>query len=65
MSNILQESVKILDVLAAFSTVYSPIMFSLSSKFKGTRGKGLWKYNNVLYEISTYITSMINMSYLP
>ena len=35
-------------------------MFSLSSKSEGTRGKGLRKHNNSLFENSTYISSMGN-----
>ena len=58
ISNVLQESVKNPDVLAAFLTDHSPIMFSLFSKSGGMRGKGLWKHNNSLYEKSTYINSM-------
>ena len=65
MSNVLQESVKNPDVLTAFSTDHSPIMFSLSSKSEGKRGKGLWKHNKSLCEKSTYINSMKNISYLP
>ena len=38
------------DVLAAFLTNDSPIMFSLFSRSEGTRVKGLWKHNNSLYE---------------
>ena len=48
ISNILQESLKKPDVLAAFSTDHSPIMFSLFSKSEGKRGKGLWKHSNSL-----------------
>ena len=58
MSNVLQESVKNPDVLTAFSTDHSPIMFSLFSKSEGKRGKGLWKHNNSLCEKSAYINSM-------
>ena len=43
ISSVLQEPVKTPDVLAVSSTDHSPIMFSLLSKFEGTRGKGLWK----------------------
>ena len=39
--NNLRESGKNPDVLAAFLTNDSPIMFSLFSKSEGTRGKGL------------------------
>ena len=42
-SIVLQESVKNPDVLAAFSTDHSPILFSVFSKPEGTRGKGFWK----------------------
>ena len=54
----LQELVKNPDVLAAFLTGHSPIIFSLFSKSEGKRGKGLWKYNNSLCEKGTYINSM-------
>ena len=57
-SNVLQESEKNPDVLAAFSTDHLPIIFSLFSKSEGTRGKGLWKHNNSLCDKSTYINSM-------
>ena len=40
ISNVLQESVKNLDVLAALSTDHSP-MFSFSSKSEGARHNGL------------------------
>ena len=40
-SNVLQESVKNLDVLAVFSADLSPITLSLLSKSEGKRGKSL------------------------
>ena len=45
MFNVLQESLKKPDVLAAFSNDHST-MLSLFSKSEGTRGKGLWTHNN-------------------
>ena len=42
ISNVSQESVKNPDVLAAFLTDHSPIMFSLFSKSEGKRVKGYW-----------------------
>ena len=39
ISNVLQESVKNPDVLAAFLTDHSPIMFSVSSKSEGREVK--------------------------
>ena len=65
ISNVLQESVKNPDVLAAFSTDHSPMMFSVFSKSEGKRGKDLWKHNNSLCEESLYIDSIKNISYLP
>ena len=59
ISNVLQESVKNPDVLAAFSTDHSPIIFSFFSKSEGKRGKGLWKHKNSLCEKTGYINSMI------
>ena len=54
----MQKSVKNPDIVAASSTGYSPIMFSLFSKSEGTRSKCLWKHNNSLCEKSTCINSM-------
>ena len=56
--NILQESVKSLDVLAAFSTDHSPLMFSLFNKSQGMKDKSFWKHDNSLCEKSTYINGM-------
>ena len=58
ISNISQEYLKKPNVLAAFSTDHSPIMFSLFSKSEETGGKGLWKHNNSLCEKSTYIQTI-------
>ena len=54
----MQKSVKNPDVVAAFSTEHSLIMFSLFSKSEGTRSKCLWKHNNSLCEKITCINSM-------
>ena len=62
--NVLQESVKNPNVIAALSTDHSPIMFSLFSKSGGTRGKALWKHNNSLCDKSTYIDSKKKHIYL-
>ena len=58
ISGVLQESVKNPDVLAAFLTGHSPIIFSVFNKSEGTRGKDLWKHKNSLCEKSTYINGM-------
>ena len=58
ISSVLEESVKNLDVLAAFSTDHSAIIFPLFHKSEGRGGKGLWKHNNSLYEKTTYINGM-------
>ena len=58
ISNVLQESVKTPDVLAAFSTDYLPIMISFFSKSKGKSGKGSWNHNNSLCEESKHNNSM-------
>ena len=55
ISNVLQESLKNPNVLAAFSTDHSPIMFSLFSTSEETGGKCLWKHNNFLCDKSIYI----------
>ena len=41
-----------------FLTDHSPIMLSFSNKFEETKGKGLWKHNNSLWENSTHMNSM-------
>ena len=48
ISNLLQESVNKTEVLAAFSTKHSPLLFSLDLHKDENRGKGLWKFNNSL-----------------
>ena len=42
VSNLLQESVNNTDILAAFSTDHSPLLFSLDLRKDENRGKGLW-----------------------
>ena len=58
ISSVLEESVKNLNVLAAFSTDHSAIIFPLFHKSEGRGGKGLWKHNNSLCEKTTYINGM-------
>lgn len=48
VSNLLQESVKDTEVLPAFSSNHSPILFSLVSTEPASKGKGQWKFNNSL-----------------
>ena len=57
ISNVLQESVKSPNVLAAFFNDHA-LIFSCFSKSEGRRGKGLWKHNNSLCEKRTYINSI-------
>ena len=47
-ANLLQEFVNKTDVLAAFSTDHSSLLFSLDLSKDENRGKGLWKFNNYL-----------------
>ena len=58
ISNVLQEYLKKPNILPAFSTDHSPIMFSLFTISEETGGKGLWKHNNSSCEKSTYIHTM-------
>ena len=48
VSNKLQESIKITDVLASLSTDHSPISFSLKRSQIIAKGKGLWIFNSSL-----------------
>ena len=58
LSNLLQESVNKTDILAAFSTDHSPLLFSLKLRTDENRGKGLWKFNNSLGMNSDFQTKM-------
>ena len=58
LSNLLQESVNKTDILAAFSTDHSPLLFSLKLRTDENRGKGLWKFNNSLSMNSDFQTKM-------
>ena len=58
VSNLLQESVNKMEVLAAFSTDHSLLLFSLDLRKDENRGKGLWKFNNSLSMNSDFQTKM-------
>ena len=58
VSNLLQESINKTEVLAAFSTDHSPLLFSLDLRKDENRGKGLWKFNNSLSMNSDFQTKM-------
>ena len=58
LSNLLQELVNKTDILAAFSTDHSPLLFSLKLRTDENRGKGLWKFNNSLSMNSNFQTKM-------
>ena len=58
LSNLLQESVNKTDILAAFSTDHSPLLFSLKLRTDENRGKGLWKFNNSLSMNSDFQTKI-------
>ena len=46
------------DVLTAFSTDHSPLLFSLDLRKYKNRGKGFWKFNNSLSMNSDFVTKM-------
>ena len=56
VSNLLQESVNKTDLLAAFSTDQSLLLFSLDLRKNLNRGKGLWKFNNSLSMNCEFVT---------
>ena len=58
VSNLRQESVKKMDVLAAFSTDHSPLLFSLDLRKDENRSKGLWKFSNSLSRNSDFQIKM-------
>ena len=60
VSNNLQESINKMDILTALSTDYSPIFFSFSKNIGISRGKGLWKFNNLLCHKPDFITELKN-----
>ena len=55
---LLPESVNKTNVLAAFSTDHSLLLFSLDFPKDENRGKGLWKFNNSLSMNSDFQTKM-------
>ena len=58
LSNLLQESVNKTNVLAAFSTDHSPLLFSLGLSKDENRGKTLWKFINFFCMNSYFVTKM-------
>ena len=60
ISNTMQESIIKPDVLASFCTNHSPIFFSLQLKDMPARGKGFWKFNNLLTSNAEYLEKMEN-----
>ena len=56
VSNLLQESVNKTDLLAAFSTDQSLLLFSLDLRKNLNRGKGLSKFNNSLSMNCEFVT---------
>ena len=57
--NLLQESVNKTEVLTAFSTDHSPLLFSLDLHKDENRKNGLWKFNNSLSMNSYFQTKGI------
>ena len=60
ISNILQESIMKIEVIACFCTDHSLIFFSLQLKDMPIRGKGFWKFNNSLTSNDDYVEKMKN-----
>ena len=58
ISNNIQENVKDSDILVAFSTDHSPVIFSLLLNKDKNRGKGLWKFNNSLTANDEFVEKM-------
>ena len=58
VSNLPQYSVNKPDVLAAFSTDHSSLLFSVDLRKDQNRGKWLWKFNNSLTMNSDFVTKM-------
>ena len=58
ISNNIQENVKDSDILAAFSTDHSPVIFSMLLNKDKNRGKGLWKFNNSLTANDEFVDKM-------
>ena len=58
ISNQLQDTVKKTDVLAAFTSDHSALIFTLSTNQDEGRGKGLWKFNNSLALNSDFVDKM-------
>ena len=58
VANLLQEFVNKTDVLTAFTTDHSSLLFSLDLRKDENRGKGLWKFNNYLGMNSDFQTKM-------
>ena len=56
VSNLLQEPVNKTNVLAAFSTDHSSLLFSLDLRKYQNRGKGPWKFSNSLSMNSEFVT---------
>ena len=55
----MQDYVKNPDILAAYSTDHSPLLFSLFlNKKEENRGKGLWKFNSSLTTNSDFVEKM-------
>ena len=58
VSNLPQDSVNKPDVLAAFSTDHSSLLFSLDLRKDENSAKRLWKFNNSLTMNSDFATKM-------
>ena len=58
ISNQLQDTVKKTDIVAAFTSDHSPLIFTLSMNQDEGRGKGLWKFNNSLALNSDFVDKM-------
>ena len=58
ISNQLQDTVKKTDIVAAFTSDHSPLIFTLSMNQDEGRGKSLWKSNNSLALNSDFVDKM-------
>ena len=57
-SNQQQDTVKKTDILAAFTSDHSPLIFTLSTNQDDGRGKDLWKFNNSLALNSDFVDKL-------
>ena len=58
ITNVLQQQVSKIDILPSILSDHSPVVFSLVNDINEKRGRGYWKFNNLLLHENDFVTGV-------